>query len=328
MLRFEWWWVLAFWPLPFVLRWLLPAATPRRQAALRVPFFEQLHELPMSRRIAHRSNTRLLIALLMWCALVIACMRPQWLGEVVDIPLTGRDLMLGLDISGSMREQDFEVSGRSVERMEAAKVVASEFVAQREGDRVGLILFGDNAQVQTPLTYDLDTVQHFIGESLVGLIGSSTAIGDAIGLAVKRLKERPAQSRVFILLTDGANTAGAVTPVDAARIASQYGIRIHTIGVGAEQVVVRDLFGSRVVNPSKALDEETLIEIADLTGGKYFRARNTREMVSIYDEINVLEPSETDSLQQRPLVELYIWPLALALGLSLLAALRRYRGLD
>ena len=282
----------------------------------------------MSRRIAGRSNMRLLVSMLMWCALVVAAMRPQWLGELVDIPLTGRDLMLGLDISGSMREQDFEVRGRSVERMEAAKVVASEFVAQREGDRVGLILFGDNAQVQTPLTYDLDTVQHFIGESLVGLIGSSTAIGDAIGLAVKRLKERPAQSRVFILLTDGANTAGAVTPVDAARIASQYGIRIHTIGVGAEQVVVRDLFGSRVVNPSKALDEETLQEIADLTGGKYFRARNTREMVSIYDEINALEPSETDSLQQRPLKELYIWPLALAFVLSLLVALRRYRGLD
>ena len=328
MLRFEWWWVLVLWPLPFLLRWLLPVATRRRQAALRVPFFDQLHELPMSRRVAGRSNMRLLVSMLMWCALVVAAMRPQWLGELVDIPLTGRDLMLGLDISGSMREQDFEVRGRSVERMEAAKVVASEFVAQREGDRVGLILFGDNAQVQTPLTYDLDTVQHFIGESLVGLIGSSTAIGDAIGLAVKRLKERPAQSRVFILLTDGANTAGAVTPVDAARIASQYGIRIHTIGVGAEQVVVRDLFGSRVVNPSKALDEETLQEIADLTGGKYFRARNTREMVSIYDEINALEPSETDSLQQRPLKELYIWPLALAFVLSLLVALRRYRGLD
>ena len=139
MLRFEWWWVLILWPLPFLLRWLLPVATRRRQAALRVPFFDQLHELPMSRRVAGRSNMRLLVALLMWCALVVAAMRPQWLGELVDIPLTGRDLMLGLDISGSMREQDFEVRGRSVERMEAAKVVASEFVAQREGDRVGLI---------------------------------------------------------------------------------------------------------------------------------------------------------------------------------------------
>lgn len=264
----------------------------------------------------------------MWCLLVIACMRPQWLGELTEIPLTGRDLMLGLDISGSMREQDFEIRGRSVERMDAARIVASEFVAQREGDRVGLILFGDNAQVQTPLTYDLETVQHFINESLVGLIGQSTAIGDAIGLAVKRLKERPAESRVFILLTDGANTAGAVSPMEAAEVAKQFGIRIHTIGVGAEQVVVRDLFGSRVVNPSKALDEETLQEIADLTGGKYFRARNTREMVSIYDEINQLEPSEIGGLQQRPRSELFYWPLLLAFALSGFLVWRRTRGLD
>ncbi len=327
MLRFEWWWIITLWPLPLLVRWLVPVARRQQQPALRVPFFEQLQQVSSSSRASNSDSLRFYFAMLMWCCLVLACMRPQWLGEPVDLPISGRDLMLGLDISGSMREQDFEVRGRSVERMEAAKVVASEFVAQREGDRVGLILFGDNAQVQTPLTYDLKTVQHFISESMVGLIGSSTAIGDAIGLAVKRLKERPAQSRVLILLTDGANTAGAVTPLDAAQVAKQYGIRIHTIGVGAEQVLVRDLFGSRVVNPSKALDEKTLREIADITGGKYFRARNTREMVGIYDEINTLEPSEIDSLQQRPLAELYIWPLTAAFLLSAYLAWRRFRGL-
>lgn len=316
------------WPLPLLLRWSLPAARRAQQAALRVPFFEQLQSASSTKQGRHDSSLRFVLALLMWCLLVIACMRPQWLGELSDIPLTGRDLMLGLDISGSMREQDFKVRGRTVERMDAARIVASEFVAQREGDRVGLILFGDNAQVQTPLTYDLETVQHFINESLVGLIGQSTAIGDAIGLAVKRLKERPAESRVFILLTDGANTAGAVTPLEAARVAQQFGIRIHTIGVGAEQVVVRDLFGSRVVNPSKALDEETLQEIADITGGKYFRARNTKEMVSIYDEINLLEPSEIGGLQQRPMSELYFWPLFFAFVCSVVLAWRSYRGLD
>ena len=328
MLHFEWWWVVTLWPLPLLLRWSLPPAARQQQSALRVPFFDQLRKISSKKRGTQKTSIRFTLFLLMWCLLVLGCMRPQWLGELTDIPLTGRDLMLGLDISGSMREQDFEVRGRSVERMEAAKVVASEFVAQREGDRVGLILFGDNAQVQTPLTYDLDTVQHFISESLVGLIGQSTAIGDAIGLAVKRLKERPAKSRVFILLTDGANTAGAVTPLDAANVAKQYGIRIHTIGVGAEEVVVRDLFGTRVVNPSKALDEESLKEISAITGGKYFRARNTSEMVSIYDEINQLEPSEIDNLQQRPMSELYFWPLSLAFLLSGYLAWRRYRGLD
>lgn len=328
MLHFEWWWVVTLWPLPLLLRWTLPSAARQRQPALRVPFYDQLRNFSTKQGSTRDTSLRLILFLLMWCLLVLACMRPQWLGELTDIPLTGRDLMLGLDISGSMREQDFEVRGRSVERMEAAKVVASEFVAQREGDRVGLILFGDNAQVQTPLTYDLDTVQHFISESLVGLIGQSTAIGDAIGLAVKRLKERPAKSRVFILLTDGTNTAGAVTPLDAANVARQYGIRIHTIGVGADQVVVRDLFGARVINPSKGLDEETLKEISAVTGGKYFRARNTREMVSIYDEINTLEPSEIDSLQQRPMSELYYWPLSVAFLLSGYLAWRRFRGLD
>jgi len=328
LLHFEWWWIATLWPLPLLLRWTLPSASRHQQAALRVPFYEQLQNAGSGKRSGKTSSLRLVLALLMWCLLVLACMRPQWLGELTDIPLSGRDLMLGMDISGSMREQDFEVRGRSVERMEAAKIVASEFVAQRDGDRVGLILFGDNAQVQTPLTYDLDTVQHFIAESMVGLIGQSTAIGDAIGLAVKRLKERPAKSRVFVLLTDGANTAGAVTPLDAANVAKQYGIRIHTIGVGAEQVVVRDLFGTRVINPSKALDEETLKEISDVTGGKYFRARNTKEMVSIYDEINTLEPSEIDSLQQRPMSELYHWPLSLAFLMSGYLAVRRYRGLD
>jgi len=265
-------------PLPLLLRWLLPSAQQKQDAALRVPFFAELQDLASPAASKPQQLPKWIIAILMWLAIVFACMRPQWLGEIVDLPLTGRDLMLGLDISGSMREQDFQVRGRTVERMEAAKVVAAEFVAQREGDRVGLILFGDNAQVQTPLTYDLKTVQHFISESLVGLIGSSTAIGDAIGLAVKRLRERPADSRVFVLLTDGANTAGVVSPLEAAEVAKRYNIRIHTIGVGAEQMIVRDVFGQRVVNPSRALDEESLQEIADITGGQYFRARNTNEM--------------------------------------------------
>ena len=278
-----------------------------------MPFYDALQSVFATSKALQGGVWSLLIATIMWIALVAAAMRPQWLGEPLDVPLTGRDIMLGLDISGSMRERDFNVSGRTVERLEAAKVVANEFIAKREGDRVGLILFGDNAQVQTPLTYDLQTVQHFLGETIVGLIGSSTAIGDAIGLAVKRLRSRPAESRVFILLTDGANTAGAVSPAEAAKVAADNDIRIHTIGVGAEAVTVEGLFGKRVINPSKSLDEKTLQEIADTTGGQYFRARNTAEMVEIYDVINALEPTEIDGASLRPLTELYIWPLALAL---------------
>lgn len=323
MFGFEWWWMVALLPLPILVRWLFPAARARQQLALRVPFFDHLNELTGVSAGAQRERSTVVVASLMWCALVLSVMRPQWLGEVTDIPLTGRDLMLGLDISGSMRERDFQIRGKTVERLDAAKTVAAEFIAKREGDRVGLILFGDNAQVQTPLTYDLKTVQHFLSESIVGLIGSSTAIGDAIGLAVKRLRQRPAKSRVFVLLTDGANTAGAVEPVEAARVASEHGVRIHTIGVGAERVTVRGIFGTQVVNPSRSLDEKSLREIAKLTGGQYFRARSTDEMAEIYELINELEPSEIDGVLQRPLDELYIWPLGLALLLSSLLAWQR-----
>jgi len=315
--------MVALLPLPLLIRWVLPTAPARQAAALQIPFFDQLQELPANSARSVRMGGRWLLAVLMWCTLILAAMRPQWLGEAIDTPLTGRDLMLGLDISQSMRERDFQLRGKSVERLDAAKTVAAEFIDKRQGDRVGLILFGDNAQVQTPLTYDLDTVQHFLHESIVGLIGRSTAIGDAIGLAVKRLRQRPAESRVFILLTDGANTAGAVAPIDAARVAAENDVRIHTIGVGAERVTVRGVFGPRVVNPSRSLDEETLTEIADLTGGRYFRARNTGEMQQIYEVINQLEPSEIDGSQQRPLSELFIWPLGFSLLFSALIGLQR-----
>lgn len=325
MFSFAWWWMLAILPLPLFFRWLLPVAPPRHEAALQVPFYDQLSQASLSAGGLSKDSWLLMTGSIMWCLLVLAAMRPQWLGEPIDVPLSGRDIMLGLDISGSMRERDFQLNGRSVERLDAAKSVAAEFIAKREGDRIGLILFGDNAQVQTPLTYDLITVQHFLKESIVGLIGSSTAIGDAIGLAVKRLRQRPAESRVFILLTDGANTAGAVTPVDAARVAAENNIRIHTIGVGAEQVTVNGIFGAQVINPSKSLDEESLKAIAARTGGQYFRARNTKEMIEIYALIDELEPSETEGEQLRPLQELFVWPLGLALLLSAIMVLPQAR---
>lgn len=316
MFSFVWWWMIVVLPLPWLVRCLLPAASHRQQAALSVPFFATLNNALASSTSARGQSWALYAAALLWLALVLSAMRPQWLGEPQDVPLSGRDILLGVDISGSMRERDFEINGRTVERIEAAKIVAADFIARREGDRVGLVLFGDNAQVQTPLTYDLQTVQHFLAETVVGLIGSSTAIGDAIGLAVKRLRERPENSRVLILLTDGANTAGAVAPAEAAQFAADNNIRIHTIGVGADAVTVEGLFGKRVINPSRSLDEETLQAIATSTGGQYFRARNTSELVKIYDAINEMEPSAQDIIGLRPRTELYIWPLALALLLS------------
>lgn len=319
MLDFAWLWSVCLLPLPWLLRRVLPAARVRREAALQVPFYDDLSRFGGAPAGSVRKpKVWRYLAVLLWFLLVLAAMRPQWLGEPVQMPLSGRDLMLGLDISGSMREQDFQVQGRVVSRLDAVKLVAKEFIRRRQGDRVGLILFGDNAYIQTPLTYDLQTVQHFLDESVVGLIGMSTAIGESIGLAIKRLRQRPQEARVFVLLTDGANTAGAVLPREAARFAAEQGVRIYTIGVGAEQVVARGVFGNRVINPSMALDEPLLQEVAQVTGGRYFRARNTGEMEEIYRQIDELEPTATDERSQRPLAELYVWPLALALALSAL----------
>jgi Ca-activated chloride channel family protein len=208
-----------------------------------------------------------------------------------------------------------------VTRLEVVKQVAGEFIERRDGDRIGLILFGTRAYLQAPLTFDRPTVRTLLEEAVIGLAGEQTAIGDAIGLGVKRLKERPAKNRVLILLTDGANTAGEVHPLDAARFAAKLGLKIYTIGVGADVAMMRRLYGTARVNPSADLDEPTLAAIARATGGRYFRARQTNELVDIYRTLDELEPVIGDEEQFRPTTELYYWPLALALlmATSLLA---------
>jgi len=221
--------------------------------------------------------------------------------------------MLAVDLSGSMEEQDFIVNKQRVDRLTATKWVAGDFINRRVGDRVGLILFGTQAYLQTPLTFDRKTVMTLLNESAIGLAGDNTAIGDAIGLAVKRLKNQSANSRVLILMTDGANTAGEVSPLKAAELAAQYQLKIYTIGIGADEMIVRSFFGSRKVNPSRDLDEDTMIKIAQKTGGRYFRARNTDEMNNIYMLLDKLEPIEKDRQYFRPRSELYFWPLSLAL---------------
>jgi Ca-activated chloride channel family protein len=193
------------------------------------------------------------------------------------------------------------------------------------GDRLGLILFGTQAYLQTPLTFDRKTVMTLLNESAIGLAGDNTAIGDAIGLAVKRLKNQPANSRVLILMTDGANTAGEVSPLKAAELAADNQLKIYTIGIGADEMIVRSFFGSHKVNPSRDLDEDTMIKIAKSTGGRYFRARNTDELNNIYMLLDKLEPVEKDKQYFRPRSELYFWPLSLALIITGFLCLSKVR---
>ena len=323
MLEFAWPWVFIILPLPFLIR-LLPAVQ-QNEAALRVPFLDDLEADVASSEKKTVLNQLLLVSLLIWLGLVTAASRPQWLGESVALPTTGRDLLMAVDISGSMAEEDFEWRGREITRLDAVKLVAGDFIEQRIGDRIGLVLFGDRAYVQVPLSFDRKTVKHFLYESAVGLAGKATSMGDAIGLSVKRLRERPQDSRVMVLLTDGHNTAGEVEPRQAAKMAAQAGVKIYTIGVGGAPRQVRGFFGVQTVNPSRDLDEGLLKEIAGNTGGKYFRAHDTDELKKIYALLDEYEPTLGNQQTYRPMQALYSWPLGFSLLLSLLLLWQRGR---
>jgi Ca-activated chloride channel family protein len=316
VIDFHWFWMFLALPLPWLLRLLVPAAEEGGGAALATPFLEELERLPGSAGPAPRAaSVRLWLAVLAWVLLVAAAARPEWLGEPVEQAVSGRDLMLAVDLSGSMEIRDFVLDGQKVDRLTATQWVAGQFIERRVGDRLGLILFGERAYLQAPLTFDRRTVHTLLDEAVIGLAGDKTAIGDAIGLAVKRLRDNPADQRVLILLSDGANTAG-MAPLQAAELAAKAGLKIYTIGVGADEMVVRDLFGSRRVNPSQDLDEVAMRGIAEKTGGQYFRARDTAELEEIYRMLDQLEPVERDKVYYRPRTELYPWPLAAALLLA------------
>ncbi|NOS90155.1 MAG: VWA domain-containing protein [Methylococcaceae bacterium] len=322
MMHFEWPWLVAALPLPLLVRWLFPAHRPAQHAALKVPFLEDF-SLGQSPVASHHQRWPLWLAALAWGLLVLACTRPQWLGEPIEQAVSGRDLMLAVDLSGSMEERDFMINNEAVDRLTASKAVAAEFISRRVGDRLGLILFGTQAYLQTPLTFDRKTVQTLLSEAEIRMAGDNTAIGDAIGLAVKRLKDQHVNSRVLILMTDGANTAGAVSPLKAAELAAAKQLKIYTIGIGADEMIVQSFFGTRKVNPSRDLDENAFIKIAESTGGRYFRARNTDELNNIYMLLDQLEPVEKNKQYFRPHSELYLWPLAAALALAAVLGIAR-----
>jgi Ca-activated chloride channel family protein len=324
MLSLAWWWMLFLLPVPWLLRRVLSREKLDRGAALTVPPGSPLSALVGSAAgVASRSWLPAVLLGAVWALTVLAAARPQHIGEPLTLPASGRDLLLAVDLSGSMEEQDFELGGSWVDRLTATKAVADAFIDERVGDRLGLILFGREAYLQTPLTFDRETVRTLLGESQIGLAGKETAIGDAIGLAIRTLDDAGIEDgrRVLVLMTDGANTAGEVDPLKAAELAAQRSMIIYTIGIGADQMTVRTLFGVRQINPSADLDEATLLQIAELTGGRYFRARDTEELAQIYTILDALEPAETDQAGFRPVAELFHWPLGAAALLALIAAL-------
>ncbi|MBA2657433.1 MAG: VWA domain-containing protein [Tatlockia sp.] len=305
-------WILIGLILPMIVWFLLPRAELQLPSALKVPFYNAMLEIIDKKKPALAGQAQLGLFLIAWCLLIFAAAGPRWVGEPRPLTREGRNIMMALDLSGSMELSDMAINGRPASRLAVVKIAAEEFVKARAGDRIGLILFGTRAYLQTPLTYDRNSVLMRLEDATVGLAGQTTSIGDAIGLAVKRLENVPSKGRMIILLTDGANNSGVLPPLKAAELAKLDGIRIYTIGLGAES----DPQGLNAFfnpNPSSDLDEETLQKVADLTGGRYFRATDPQSLQAIYEMINQLETVNQEQATVRPQHDYYPWPLAAAL---------------
>jgi Ca-activated chloride channel homolog len=317
----EWLWpaALLLLPLPWLARRLLPAAPEQGGVAVRLPFFEEA--VALAGDAAALARPRQLLWLLAWLLLCLAAARPQWVGEIERPPLSGRDLLLAVDVSGSMAAEDMRISGRPIDRYAAVQLVLGDFLTRRVGDRVGLLLFGSQAYLMTPLTFDRESVRYQLETSSIGIAGRETAIGDAIGLAVKRLREQPSAQKVLILLTDGVNTAGVLKPMEAAELARAEGMRIYVVGVGGDGMRAGML--GMMLPAADEIDEPTMTRIAEITGGRYFRARSTQELAAIYAELDRLEPAAQAGEKLRPRRELYAWPLAAAVLLAFLVMLQR-----
>lgn len=323
MFEFVYLWVFLLLPIPLIARYFLNAKQ-RDYTQIWIPLAQGLTEQQSQ---LQKNRLTILLPWLLWLLLLSALAKPIWFGEPIRLQQQSRDMMLSLDLSGSMQEVDMPLNGQTVERLTLVKDLLKTFIGKRHGDRLGLILFADHAYLQTPLTFDLKTISQMVDETQIGLVGSRTAIGESIAMAIKRFVENKNEQRVLILITDGANTAGTIKPLMAAKQAAKNNITIYTIGIGADEMIKRTLFGRQRVNPSADLDEKTLSEIAKLTGGQYFRARNQDELQNIYKKINELEPINSDFLEFRPEKDLFYWPLSAATVILLLFVLYiKFRG--
>ncbi|TMM44793.1 vWA domain-containing protein [Colwellia ponticola] len=310
MISFAWPWLFVLLPVPLIIYFLPVKKNATEQSALIMPVLIKVASNTVSDQ--QKRKTPLVILSVSWLLVIIAISRPQWLGEAIDIPSEGREMMIAVDLSGSMEIEDMSLNGRNVNRLQMLKVVLGDFIERRVSDRLGLILFADDAYMQTPMTFDRKTVKQMLDESELNLVGRKTAIGDAIGLAVKRFNAKKESNKVLLLLTDGQNTAGKITPEQAVELAVAKGITIYTVGIGADVMLQQSMWGTQRINPSSDLDEQSLTAIAEKTGGQYFRARDSQGMNEIYNLLDKLEPIEQEQQQMRPLSALYYWPLGFA----------------
>jgi Ca-activated chloride channel family protein len=311
MLEFAWSWAFLLLPLPLIAWWLLPPHR-EREASVQVPFFARLAaatgQTPQPGAVVLRRRAlQMAAAILAWVLVVAALARPQWVGDPVTREVSARDLILAVDISGSMEQTDFRApDGSTLMRLDGIKRVIADFIRRRSGDRVALILFGARAYVQVPFTRDLATAQQLLDQAQVGMAGQQTAIGDTIGLAIKTFEASKARQKLLILLTDGNDTASRVPPEHAADIAAQKGMVIYTIGVG-----------DPAASGENRVDLEALQAVAATTQGRFFRAEDGAQLAAIYADIDRLAPAVVETQSWRPKLPLFQWPLGAAVVLTL-----------
>ncbi len=312
MLEFAFPWAFVLLPAPLLVYWLLP---PHRErvSALRVPFFQDLisaadTEARSGAVVLRKKFFQLTVMMLIWGCLVIGIAKPEWVGEPINRIEAARDIMLAIDLSGSMDYADFpgEV-GRNVRRLTAVQRVVDRFIAERETDRIGLIVFGNRAYLQLPFTRDVTTARALVDLMDVGMAGPKTAIGDAIGLAIRSFESSEVEQRLLILLTDGNDTASKMTPINAAEIARLNGVEIYAIGVGDPEAQGED-----------RVDFATLMTLAERTGGQFFKAEDEASLAEVYKRIDAMTPGEVYTQTWRPRESLVHWPAGAALLLGLL----------
>lgn len=316
-------WILLLWPLPWLVQRFMAVNKAQASSALKVPFLDALLQHGLLTSSIFFKHQNFLWSFMIWSLLLFALAGPRWVGQPQSLLREGYNIMMVLDVSGSMEFNDMQVQGRAVTRLSVVKEAAKRFVEARAGDRIGLILFGSKAYLQTPLTFDRHNVLMRLSDASVGLAGNTTSIGDALGVAVKRLQHVPSQGRVIVLLTDGVNNSGVLAPLKAAQLARDASIKVYTIGLGAEHQI--QSFGGFLMqsNPAADLDEKTLKDVANLTHGQYFRATSAHSLQKIYAKINQLERSKQKEALVRPQKDYYPWPLAAAMVLFFAGLFRR-----
>lgn len=304
---------------------LLPFAakaisSPREEKEIAHIFYPNIKNLQNSYgKFSQRKgiiNISNILFYLVWILLVAAIMRPQLVDSKTNITNKGRDIIIAADLSGSMHALDFSTKDKYIDRLDIAKETTKKFIEKRHGDRIGMVLFGDYAYLHVPLTHDLDSVSAMLNNTAIGMAGESTAIGDAIGLSVKKLRDKNAKSSSIILLTDGENSSGSLDPIDAAKISNNYGIKIYVIGIGSSGIAPMADRSGRIFNVEVKIDEKTLKKIANISGGAYYNVRDKNTMDQVFERINELEKTESEIREYLIKKELYRIPLSAALILT------------